>query len=108
MRKAYDIDWSIESEEIFEILDAMTVEKAAEALAISKDRYAAMTTEERHDYAYDMFHHHRLSAAEFAGLPDEVELPPELGDAEEDAITEWLSDTYGYFLNGYRLNTDPV
>lgn len=45
-----------------------------------------------------------------ASLPNEVELPVDLSlddydDEDEfyDAISEWLSDTYGYLHNGFEL-----
>ena len=75
---AYNIDWDIDIEEMYDILDNSTVTAAAKMLEISPERYANMTTEERHDYAYDKIHHNRLDAAEMLGLPDEVEIPEDI------------------------------
>ena len=108
---AYNIDWDIDIEEMYDILDNSTVTAAAKMLEISPERYANMTTEERHDYAYDKIHHNRLDAAEMLGLPDEVEIPEdileyyEITSANDDMsdITDWLSDEYGYCINGYDV-----
>ena len=108
---AYDINWDVDIDEIYDLLDDSTVAKAAELLEISPERYAAMTTEERHDYAYDKIRHNRLDAAEMVGLPDEVEIPEdileyyEITSVDDDMsyITDWLSDEYGYCINGYEV-----
>jgi len=37
-------------------------------------------------------------------LPDEVKLPPDVAYEDDDGITDWLSDTYGYtVLDWYAL-----
>ncbi len=38
-------------------------------------------------------------------LPSEVEIPAQLED-DEDAITDYLSDTYGWLVESYSLSTD--
>lgn len=101
---ASNIQWDYDFDEIYEKLDSMSAENAAEALGISYERYANMTTEERHDYAYDLFHHCPGAACEFLGLPNEIEIPAELTDEED--ISDWLSDEYGYCHKGFALSTD--
>lgn len=104
--KALNINWEIDFDEIYEKLDEMTVKNAAKALELPEERYANMTTEERHDYAYDYFRHRIKAMEEFVGLPDEVEIPKEI-TSEED-ITDYLSDEFGYLINGYELDTDKA
>jgi hypothetical protein len=99
--KIANIQWDIDMEEVYERLDDMTVEAAAEALEIPVKTYANMTTEERHDYAYDKFHHCPAELEEFVGLPLEIEIPEELTDDED--ISDWLSDEYGYCHKGFEL-----
>lgn len=101
--KATNIEWDVSDEELLTVLDAMTAETAAEKLGIPKDTYANMTTEERHDWALDAFHHNSTSRSEFVGLPDDVELPEGAEEWEDDEITDYLSDEYGYFINGYDI-----
>lgn len=38
-------------------------------------------------------------------LPTEVEIPVEIED-DDDAITDYLSDTYGFLVEGYALPMD--
>lgn len=102
---AYNIDWDVDMDEVYEHLDEMTCTKAAEALELSKERYANMTTGERHDYAYDKFRHCPAELDEFLGLPDEVTLPD---DVEEEDAADWLSDTYGYCINGLDIRPEFV
>lgn len=39
-----------------------------------------------------------------AELPTEVEIPDDLED--EDEISDWLSDEYGYCHNGFEIEED--
>lgn len=110
--KAFNINWAVDMDEIMEYVGSMTCEEAASALEIPKERYENMNDEERNDYIYDMFHHHKLDKAEFMGLPDEVEIPKEVEveflekDNDFDIITDYLSDTYGYCIDGDGYKTD--
>ena len=105
--KATDIQWDIDMDEVYEKLDDMSCENASEALGVSYRQYADMTTGERHDLAYDIFRHSPGALFDFLGLPEEVEIPEEVGDNEED-ISNWLSDTFGYCHEGFGLPTDEV
>ncbi len=107
---AHNIQWDIDIDEAYERLDEMTDEKAAEELEIPVDKYASMTTEERHDFAYDLWHHSPATLEEFMGLPDEVEIPEELGDPGEylgEDIANWLSDTFGFCHEGFDIKHVP-
>ena len=99
--KATNIQWDIDMEDALAMLDEMTAKDAAEALEISYDRYANMTSEERDDYAYDFFHHRPGALCDFVGLPDEVDIPEELTDEED--IADWLSDEYGFCHDGFCI-----
>ena len=105
--KITNIQWDIDFDEVYERLDNMEYTTAAKAIGIPAERYANMTTEERHDYAYDLFHHSPASLDEFMGLPDEIELPEELNKPNDDYYTEdisdWLSDTYGFCHKGFEI-----
>lgn len=101
--KATNIDWNVSDEEIMTVLDSLTAKEAAKRLGVPYNTYANMTTNERHDYAFDVFRHNAADRAEFVFLPDEVTLPEEAVDWEDDEITDYLSDKYGYFINGYDL-----
>lgn len=101
---AYDIQWDIPLDEALDHLDEISNAKAAEALDISEERYAAMNTSERHDYAMDVWHHSPASLEEFMGLPDKVEIPTDLTDEED--ISDWLSEEYGFCHNGFKLTSD--
>ena len=103
--KASNIEWDIDMDEVYEKFDEVTYEKAAKELGIPAERYANMHTNERHDLIYDTYHHSPGQLYDFLGLPDEVEIPAEIGTDEED-IANWLSDEYGYCHEGFSLDTD--
>lgn len=99
--KVTKIQWDIEFEDFFDGLLEMTVKAQARILGIPNDKYINMTTEERNDYAYDVFRHSPSVADEVFDLPTEIELPD--GEWTEELITEYLSNEYGFCLNGYSL-----
>lgn len=102
--KVYDIQWDIDIEEALEVLDQKTCVTASKILEISEERYSNMTTSERHDYAYSYFHHCPGAMEDFIGLPNSVEIPINITD--EDDISDWLSDEYGFCHNGFKLEAD--
>lgn len=145
--KAYNIDWVINIEEAYDKLDDMNYKKAASVIEVPADTYANMTTEERHEYAYDFFRHCPGALDNFIGLPSEIEIPEETvqkiaeshpnygsyqtckhyskcntcSDCQEGSkyefdlhyiddqyITEWLSEEYGYSTDTYQLDVDPL
>ena len=101
---AYNILWDVDMESIMDAFDSMTVEEASAELGIPTSHYSNMTTEERHDFIYDRYHHHSADKAEFMELPNEVYLPKEL--VWEDDISDYLSDEYGYCHEGFNLRAD--
>lgn len=99
---ATDIKWDVDIDEGFDKLDEMPSDIAAEYLGVPKETYANMTTSERHDYAYDVWRHNRKSLSEFVGAPNEVTLPSNVL-WDEDSISEYLSDEYGWCHEGFRI-----
>ena len=101
MLKAYDIEWDFDEDQIFERIDETESEEMAEFIGISVEKYESLTQEERYDWAYDKFRHCPALLDEFMGLPDEVDIPLELVDDED--ISNWLSDEYGFCHEGFKL-----
>ena len=99
--KAKNIQWDIDMECVYNILDEMSAKEAAKALELPYDKYANMTDEEKDDWAYDFFSNRPDALLEFVDLPSEVELPKDLTD--EDDISDWLSDEYGFCHDGFEL-----
>ena len=107
--KAVDILWKIGMEEAMEKLDELSCKEASDALGIPETVYAGMTTEASHDYASDRFRRLPASLEKFMGLPNEVEIPdPEDPTWDEDTISEYLCDKYGFFHRGFKIDKDGV
>lgn len=107
--KATHIDWDVDIDEAIEKLDEMTAENAAKALDISKDTYANMTTEERHDFAYDMWHHSPATLDEFVGVPEEVVIPDPLNpEWDEETISDYISEETGWCHNGFTIECNQI
>lgn len=110
---AYDIDWDVDASEITEALDIMRVfdaaKKASEIFGISETHYVNMHTDERHDAIYDALRHSPGMGDDFFNLPRAILIPEEVwieGADDNDVITDWLSDEYGFCINGYKLSAD--
>jgi len=102
--KATHIKWDVDIDEAIEKLDEMTTENAAEALGIGKDTYANMTTEERHDFAYDLWHHSPSALHEFMSVPEEVVIPDPLNtEWDENTISDYISDETGWCHEGFVI-----
>jgi len=103
--KAYNIEWVVSDSEVFEKLDEMTTEGAAEILGLSPQAYGDMTDEERHDAALEYFHRrHEGCRAEFVGLPEEVELEDAVfGNLDKEDVIDWLEQQYGNYVEGCNL-----
>lgn len=101
---AYDIDWDIDPDNAVWYLMRMPESKAAEILDIYVDDWAAMDEDEREDFALDFFCENPDSMMDVVDLPVEVELPIEAG-SDEDSIIDWLSDTYGFLINGLKFSS---
>lgn len=93
------VDWSIEPDELREAFAGYTELAGAHLLKTDLEVYQEMSEEERFDKLEWMIRHNILSAAEIVGVSDTVDVPVETMDPDD--ITEWLSDTYGYFVNGW-------
>ena len=103
MLKAYDIWWDFDKDQIFERIDETDSAEMAKIIGITPKQYESLSPEERHDLAYDKFRHYPALLDEFMGLPDEIDIPPELVDPED--ISDWLSDEYGFCHEGFQLKT---
>ena len=102
--KAINIKWDIDEEDVLDTLENLTATNAADALNISEKVYSNMNTQERKDYALSVFDKCPEEITEnLLGLPDETEIPDNIAD-DEDAISDWLSDTYGFCHDGFKLS----
>lgn len=101
---AYNIEWDIDIDEVLDSLSLINEQERAKALDIPLDKYLAMSEEERRDYATSHFHHCPGALYDYLGLPAEVTIPEKITENED--ITDWLSDKFGYCLYGYVLSTD--
>lgn len=47
-----------------------------------------------------------VTDGEDVNLPNEVEIPQTIVECGDDAITDYLSDSYGFLVEGYALPMD--
>ena len=106
-----NIQWDIDVNDALERLDEMTDEKAAETLNMRTEEYRKLSEDARHDCAWDLWRHTPAALYAFMGLPDSVDVPEELlkindRQLRDDAISDWLSDEYGFCHSGFTLSDD--
>ena len=102
MKIIKNIKWDIDEAELYEIAEEKTCAQMSAILNILETRYANMTTSEREDYIYEAYRHNSMDIETLLGVPSEIEVPLEIED-DEDAINDWLSDTYGYCYSYFDL-----
>lgn len=104
---AYEIDWDIDKEEIIEKISELSDEEAAQILGIAIKLFIKMSKSEIEDYAIYHFRHIPGALNDLFGLPQEIKIPTSFNIESEDDdmsdVTEWISDEYGYCINGYQV-----
>lgn len=102
---AININWDIDIEEAVDAAMELSEEEFKNNFGINID------DENAEDIVKDKFHHCPGLMDDIIGVPSSVEIPDEIMKAAQDEdddsiITDWLSDEYGWCINGYGLSTD--
>ena len=97
---ATQIDWDVTTEEIRERLKKLPTNEREDWFG---EETVSMNMDEFEEVALEVFHHSPGLLDDFLELPTSVNIPH--GITEKEDITDWLSDTYGYCINEYRLET---
>ncbi len=103
--RATNIDWDINNEDIFCYLADFNSNRAdlAEVLNVPVSEIPSRM-EARFDYLKDRIHHCPALIYDLWDLPEEVELPEAAEEWEDGEIADYLSDTFGFCLNGFDLS----
>ena len=99
--RAFNIQWVIDFDEVYDLFDSMDDKQAAEELGLSEKDYIKLFKEDRDSLIYEHYRKRQGELERLVGLPDDVEIPEEITDEED--ITNWLSDEFGYCFEGYEL-----
>lgn len=101
MNTVKNIKWSIEFDDVLEMILESPVEKAAKILEIPTQVYANMHDREISDYVYDWYKKGGYDEiVDILELPTEVEVPE---DIMEDEIADYLTDTYDFCVEDFDM-----
>lgn len=93
------IEWDFDVDDIFTTINEMTTEQASEILGVDIEMYKKITTEELCDCINEIFDTNPNKFCEIFDLPTSIVIPESVvGD--EDNISEWLSNEYGFCIRG--------
>lgn len=92
---ASGIEWDIDSEDYYTVLDEMDNKAAAAAIKMKESVYLSASSELRHDFADQYFRHCPGALYDLLDLPNAEKVPVSV--AEED-VADYLSDKYGYCI----------
>ena len=106
-----EIRWALTEEDFETAVDLLAqrpVKEAAKILHLKPKAYVKQTHEELVDAVRWVWGHSPITIEDVLDLPQEVTVPEELSDTSipdyEDCVTEWLCNTYGYYISGYMLD----
>ncbi len=114
IRTVTDIFWDYDISELMDLLEDISEEKAAHGMELPLETYKNMTYEERLDYLQDMLRHNEVSdymLSEVLNMPSTVVIPKEVVKEaiecqDDEIISDWLSDEYGYCHEGFTLSEE--
>lgn len=99
--RAVNIEWDVDLEDAMNKLDSLTIEEANETLKTAFNSKKDLEAVVRGFYKPHLYPKY---IAELMGLPTKVKVPKNLTDEEE--ISDWLTDTYGFCHKGFKLEED--
>lgn len=102
--EVYDVDWIISEEEIMERIQKLSPEKRIQSFG---PIVSAMSNT---DLTYFIYKEPGISR-KLCELPETITIPDEVVDVAIDeqslsVVTDYLADTFGYFINGYKISQD--
>lgn len=112
--KLVNIKWIIDAEEVIEaireLLDNHPDNYIIEFLDLDEVYFKkyCLSDNDKLDYIFDRVRHCPALENKLFNLPDEVELPEEIADFDDDFIASWLSDTYGFCHEGFNYENEEV
>ncbi len=102
--KATNIQWDVSfDDDILPRLKEMTIADVADAVSCPLDEYKSMTEEGREDYAEKFFYKNPDQVIDYIGLPSEAMLPQEIDIDDDEAVADYLSETYGFCMWMYDI-----
>ncbi len=101
MNTVKNIKWSIEFDDVLEMIRESPYEKAAKILEIPTQTYINMNDRELSDYVYDWYKKGGYDEIrDLLELPTEVEVPE---DIMEEDIADYLTDTYDFCVEDFDM-----
>ena len=110
--KAVNIKWTFDIDKIFstarELLDNYPDNYIIELLDLDEVYFKRLSDSDKLGYIFDRVRHCPALENKLFNLPDEVELPEEIANFDDNFIAEWLSDTYGFCHEGFNYENEGV
>lgn len=97
--KVFNIQWDVDDDDIYDVIDKMCCHKAAAIFELSEDTYSRMSVSERHNYVHNYIQKNSSVISSIMELPDEAEIPDDI-----DEPADFLSDEYGFCINGFSID----
>lgn len=103
-----DIDWIVTEEEILEKIGVLSINEIVQLITLPLD----IPCNELKQFILNEFKINPKALRKLCQLPEEVEVPKEVSniyhtdDNDLSILTNWLSDTYGYFFYSYIISSN--
>ena len=99
-----NIDWIVTDEEIIERIKSLSIKELSQLITLPLD----ISCIDLNYFILNEFRNNSKALYKLCQLPKIVEVPKEINDIfvsnnNISILTDWLSDTYGYFFNDYVI-----
>lgn len=108
----YDIAWSLDEDEITDIVSNTNIDALKEITDIKDNTLDNLSKDQLIDYMLDYFENNPLDIADLCNLPREINIPNDYNDDIEnenfDDLIDYISDEYEYLITDFavRKNTE--
>lgn len=101
--KVYDVNYDYTKEDVYNLVDSITIEKLAELLGADIITFAGKNLSDINDIACDALSHNKVSVEKFFNLPESFVVVKTWSD---DECADYISDKTGFYINGFKRESD--
>ena len=100
--KVFDIHWDYSRDDVRDMLDRLGISETCKKFHLNP-KFVPKDDGVVIDFCIEQLHHGRATVYKAFDLPESIEVPASWSDED---ISNYLSDKYGYYHNGFSRSDD--